>query len=53
MQISNVAEILDNGKFVTIITQTGTTIRLPYAKHNLIIEDNGNSIDIIIEFNTG
>lgn len=40
MKIHNVKEIFDNGEFVTIVTESGTSIHLPMnSKHSITIND--------------
>jgi hypothetical protein len=54
MKIYNVKEVFDNGKFVTLITISGSNVNLPIEEeHSLTIEQNGSFCNVSIDFNAG
>ena len=56
VEISNISEIFDNGEFVTIVTETGSVVHLPKAKHSIVVHDRVETsicIVVTVELNKG
>ena len=46
MEICNVCQIFDNGRFVSIITNSGSVVHLPEGQHSICVKSDKVIVDM-------